>query len=372
MVWEVDVHESWEGKPLLDIAEIVESSKQTTNLGGTGTGTHVLQLRGSGLFSKQPTAAERAFARSLFRLWASKIVVRRDGVTAYDGWIAKRRFDPQAGTLTLTTVEMRAAIFRVRLTYPVKRHLEGDLIVTNRGPEGAVRAILGKTLDWGYGFFIPIDKPADSAGSFSASWYWYQHLTIEDLLQQVEDTGHEVYFRPYRAAGDVARYQTVAAPEVLGETRPISLSAAQSAVTSLADEEDGARMLTGIEYQGNGTDQDALYAGSNWDDLYPGQDPTVPNRDTIRNAKDVTDVNVLRDTALADMRRDHQPTVGRKFDLQMNATVTAAWGMPGEMLETKQRADEWNDDTPKTYRVVSCTTDVGTDTLGLDIKRHGS
>ncbi len=59
--WEVDVHETFAGQQLLDVADIVQASNQTTKLAGTGMGTHVLQLRDVGLVSKTPTDAERAY-----------------------------------------------------------------------------------------------------------------------------------------------------------------------------------------------------------------------------------------------------------------------------------------------------------------------
>ncbi len=105
----------------------MKDSTQETNLFGTGTGSHVFQLRGSGLYTgKKPTDAERAYVKSLFALWARMIVVRRDDGTLYDGWIRKRWFDPETGALHVNTVEMRAATLRVRLTYPVFRQLEGS------------------------------------------------------------------------------------------------------------------------------------------------------------------------------------------------------------------------------------------------------
>lgn len=369
--FEVSVHETFRGRHLLDIAELIASSDQETEMLGTGSGTHVLQLRGSGLYGAKPTDAERAYVRDLFRLWGSKIVVRKDGVTVYDGWIAARRWNRYTGQVTLTTSEMRAANFRVRLTYPVKRHLEGSLKVTGRGIAGAARAVVQKTIGWGGGFIMPIDLCEDSAGSFTADWPWYEHLTIEDLLQQIEKTGGEVYFRPYNNGDGDARYQMVAAPRVVGDTHVVPLSAPQSAATGLDDLEDGGDMLTGIEYQGSGSEQDALYAGSNWFDLFPDGQPPHPNRDALRFASDVTNLDVLRSIGLADMKRDYRSVDSRDFDLQMNDTVTAAWGLPGSLLEQKQIADEWNDDTPKTARVVSCRTVIGSDTLKVGLVRHG-
>lgn len=370
--WDVDVHESWEGKPILGISELVRDSTQETNLFGTGTGTHVFQLRGSGLYArKTPTDAERAYVKQLFALWARKIAVRRDDGTVYDGWIAKRRFDPETGALHVNTVEMRAATLHVRLTYPVFRQLEGSLTLNNVSPAAAVNAILGKTIDWGYGFFIPIDRPAHAFGSFSADWPWYQHLTIQDLLEEVEATGNEVYFPPYRNAAGDARYRTVVAREIVGETYALPLSAAKSAATALAETEDGAGMLTGVEYQGNGSDQDAIYAGANWNDLYPGQDPIYPNRDVLRTASTVTSETNLRKIALADLDRDHKAVAGRDLNLQMDDTVTALWGLPGSVLTSERRANEWDDEGTTSARVIGCTTTIGSNTLKLKVQRYG-
>ncbi len=130
-------------------------------------------------------------------------------------------------------------------------------------------------------------------------------------------------------------------------------------------------MVTGVEYQGSGSEQDALYAGRNWFDLFPDGQPPHPNRDVLRFATDVTNLDVLGDIARADMERDWAPIASRPFNLQMDDTVSAAWGQLGAVLEQKQYADEWNDDTPKLSRVVSCRTAVGSDTLSLELQGYG-
>ncbi|MBQ9918012.1 MAG: hypothetical protein IJO71_12545 [Microbacterium sp.] len=370
MRWSIEVHESWEGAPLLEVIDLAQSSDQKTHLSGSGSGTHVFQLRDSGLYSKTPTAAERAYVRDLFALWARKIVVRCDGETVYDGWIARRKFDPADGTLRITTVEMRAAQFRARLTYGVGGYLSGSLAVSNRSASGAARAIILRAVQWGPGFHIPIDPPPDGAGSFSASWPWYQHLTIEDLLQQVEKTGSEIYFRPYRAESGAARYETLVGQPVISTTYDLPVSAELGSVSGLADDEDGARMLTGVQYQGNGSDQDAVYAGAVWDQIFPGGQPTFPIRDVLRTAKDVTDAGVLGKIALADLRRDHKPAESQQYLLRMGDTVSAVWGRPGTLLAAKRRADEWSDGGTITHRVISCRTNL-TETLDLEVERRG-
>jgi len=368
--WNVSVHESWEGAHLLEIFDIVNASKQTTRLSGTGMGTHAIQLRGTDLYSKKPTDAERAYVRDLFAHWSRKIVVRRGAETVYDGWIGRRKFDPATGVLQLTTFEMRSAQLGARLTYGVNGYLSGSLSVAGRSHAGAVRAIVQRAVQWGPGFHIPIDPPADGAGDFTADWPWWQHLRIEDLLQQVEKAGSEVYFRPYRNASGAARYETQVGAPVSGDTYPLSFSAAHSPVTGLVDDEDGTQMLTGVQYQGNGTDQDAVLAGAVWSQLNLGPEPTFPIRDVLRAAKKILDPGQLAGIALADLQRDRKPISKQPFSLQMDSTVTAAWGRPGTLLESKRRADEWNSEGTRTHRVTSCTTDL-TNTLDLEVERIG-
>lgn len=369
--WSIGIHESWEGTPLLEVVDITASSSQKTHLSGTGSGTHVFQLRDSGIVSKNPTPAERAYLRDLFALWARKVVVRCGDSTSYDGWIAKRKFDPATGTLTVTTAEMRAAQFRARLTYGINGYLSGSLAVSGRNASGATRAIVNRAVQWGTGFRIPIDPPPDGAGSFTADWKWYQHLTIEDLLQQVEGTGYEVYFRPYLRGDGAARYETLVGAPVISTTYALPVSAALGAVAGIELEEDGARMITGVQYRGNGTDQDALLAGSMWLEIDPSGEPPYPVRDVLRTATDVTDHNVLQSIASADLRRDHVSLESQKLSLRMNDTIRAEWGRPGSLLEAKRKADEWNDAGTTTLRVISCRTDLS-ETLELEVERRGS
>jgi hypothetical protein len=375
--WSVDVHESWEGAPLLEVSDIVNASTQETTLAGTGMGKHIIQLRDTGLFSKKPTDAERAYVRDLFAHWSRKIVVRCDDETVYDGWIGRRKFIDATGELQLTTFEMRTAQLGARLTYGVNGYLSGSLSVAGRSHAGAVRAIVNRAVEWGPGFHIPLDPPPDGAGDFTADWPWWQHNRIEDLLQQVEKAGSEVFFRPYKRESDgAARYETQVGAPVISSTFPLSFSAANSPVTGLEDDEDGTQMLTGVQYQGNGSDQDAILAGAVWSQIYPGAEPTFPIRDVLRTAKKILDPGNLSDIALADLQRDHKPISTQPFDLQMGAggsalpdlPVTAAWGRVGVLLESKQRANEWVGEGTRTHRVTSCKTDLS-DTLNLKVER---
>ena len=129
-------------------------------------------------------------------------------------------------------------------------------------------------------------------------------------------------------------------------------------------------MLTGVQYQGNGSDQDAVYAGAVWDQIFPGGQPTFPIRDVLRTAKDVTDAGVLGKIALADLRRDHKPAESQQYLLRMGDTVSAVWGRPGTLLAAKRRADEWSDGGTITHRVISCRTNL-TETLDLEVERRG-
>jgi hypothetical protein len=234
-----------------------------------------------------------------FRPNARGLAVIAGGTVLYAGKIETYSHALDAQTLTVSTVEIRIETMW-RLTYGVNQYENGTLTITNRSASGAVRAILARMMQWSAEWALPIDLPADGSGTISQTWEFWRKLRISDLLQQIEEEGFEVYFRPY-LAGDQVRFQAVVASKIiLGRTKFI-LQAPEIPIDHITYTVDGSSEVTGVQGLGDGMEQDQKVA---WAGSTAGQDIIV--RDTKKEYPDLVGDRLAAATE-AGLREDQDP-----------------------------------------------------------------
>lgn len=327
-------------------------------LDGTGQGSLSVLLRGQGI--------SRSVARGLFRGNARLVahVDENDTVVAA-GMMLTPKYSRDVGAVTVQWVDIRD-LMRQRMGFGVGSwNTSGTLTVTNRSLSGAVRAIVsramrdGAELTWG----LPIDLPADGAGSFSRTWPFYAFATMDDCLREVEDEGGEIYFDPY-LSGSTLRFATRVGKPITGGAIDLPVTAPQTRVLGLEVTEDASKQLTGVIYGGNGTDVKQLTA-------WAGHGPyTIPIRDAYRSQKDIKSVAQLQRIADADLADHFDPVVQWSFGVRLAAPVTAAHVKPGRLLRMDVQGDEWIPDGLTTQRVIGVSGDL-TDTVKVEVQAYG-
>lgn len=267
---ELWVHDAWSGDEIRRVLHAVDpGTSWLTNVAGTGQSAWVVKA-GPGDDEYARAGLDALFtpnSRMLALRWGTVVL----GAWKVDDW----DYDEGPGTVTITATELRGEA-KWRMTYALSNIGLGDLTVTNRSASGAVRAILARFMQWSAGWAYPIDLPADGAGTFSANWKWWQKLTIEDLLKQVEAEGYEVVLRPYLTAGRQLRFQTLVAPTVTIGQSYFHLQAEDRPLSGLHYKVSGAQQVTGVHGLGAGTgqDQESAVAG-NETFLVPARDVKI-------------------------------------------------------------------------------------------------
>lgn len=312
---------------------------------GNGTATFSLQLR------DPDTAMSRDTVRALTRPTARCGVVRWND-TALGAWMVESRvYHRDTGVLDVNMVEIRR-LFKERLLHEAGLYQNGNLTITNKSAAGAVRALLLRATQWGALWGLPLNLPADGAGTLSFNWRNYQALTIEDCLQQIEDTGVEIDFHPVLVDGAL-RWDVRVSSKITTTGRDFPVTVLNPDVKGLSLTEDGSEQLTGVVVLGNGTEADMV---TSWAGV-PGYD--IPVRDATRDAKDVRDATQLQKVATAYINEFSAPLQQVGFDVVLSGDRSPDDVLPGRVLKMETRGDEFMPDAVSERRVISLSGSVG-------------
>ena len=354
-MWHLWSHDARTGDPQLEMFPSGGSWERRLNGGDSWSAD--IPLRKQGI--------DPATARALLQPNNRMLSVRRGDDLVAGGCIETTVYKRTDGLVSPSVVSPRV-ILRNRLTFNLNNYVGGDLKITSRSASGAARAILSRAMQWAESWILPIDLPADGAGDFSADWKNYQILTIDDLLQQVEDEGNEVDFLPYLTGGQL-RFQTrVGAPISSGST-DLPVTAPESPVTDLQVTFDGSKQLSGVFYAGAGSEKDMV---TNFAWFIDG--PGMVNRDASRtDQKDVRDPAKLAKIAMADLVAHRAPIEQWSFNIQVSDELPPSRIRPGTVLRMDVRGDDWIPDGVYTHRVIAISGTFGSDTVKVEVQPHG-
>ena len=242
------------------------SAPWTSRITGDGTCAFTFELGDAEDESTLTIAEQRAQraqdylpnARGLAVIWSGlsgagdpiDVVMYAGKIEAYEYAFGSQEF-------VVETSEIRGE-FRWRFPYRMNAPASGDLAVSDKSRHGAVRAVLQRMFSLGARFGLPIDLPADSAGSVSARWEWWRKFRSSDLLEQIEDTGGEVLFKPYLTADrQHIRWETIVATRLELSRSTFLINADESPLEGIRYRVDGTQQVTELQGQGTGTGEDA-------------------------------------------------------------------------------------------------------------------
>lgn len=353
-MWLFSIHNTISGAKLLDVQPSAGSWRRA--LGGGGSGNHTMQLRAAG------EGFSPAIARQLSEPNQASLAVHWNDTCLYAGAIINAKYARTTGALTVQHNEGLREILRNRSTFGVGGgYVDGDLIVSNRSASGAVRAILSRGAggSWGSTWDLPIDLPADGAGSISFTWRRWDFHMIDDLLGQIEKLGYEIDFRPYLTAAGVLRYQTVVASKVTAGLLEFNVTAERTPVTGLEVTRDGSKQLSGVFTLGKGSEDKMLRGEAGF-----VAGPTIPVRDAVRSMKDVSNVDRLNEMSMADLVANRYPSEQWNFSLVAEldddgAEVLDVAGLiPGATMRMLSSGDEYITDGVHDLRLVGLSGDM--------------
>ncbi|MGO2110735.1 MAG: hypothetical protein ACTH31_03900 [Pseudoclavibacter sp.] len=279
---------------------------------------------------------------------------------SFAGVIMDTSYALDTGTVTANLTELRT-LFSKRMTGGVNQYgAPWDFSYTNRSASGAVRAILARAMAPSSEWLFPIDLPADGSGSLSRGVDFFETMTIEDLLVEVEDqSGVTVDLRPYLSSGNLRwEARAVGSTQTYGTT-DLPVSAPESRVTGLTVAGDGTKQVTGILALGNGTGEDMLTSFA----PTSGSGATeIPVRDEKRESKGLKTAAQLQRFADAEYAKWSKVREQLSFKVRADDKLTPAFVQVGRLLRMDVRGDEWMADGVRKQRVIALKGDMG---LGL-------
>lgn len=360
-MWEVWIHNTRSGAPELPIP--VSGGTWSRHLGSTGSGSHTLKLHNAGIPKSLIREISRGNKYTLAQRWGS--------ACAYAGVLQSRPWVEGQGQLTLNHKELRAAMLGVRLPHGVHEYnpAAGALTVTERSRAAAARAVLNAATKGNQvaGWELPLDLPADAAGSFSANWLHEEGLTTEDLLAQIEADGAEVDFAPYITPAGYLRYEVrVGSPIAVGGAFPLAARAPGSIVLNLSTNDDYAEQTTGVLGFGSGTGQDRPTSWAPTDGTGIGD---LPVRDVRVNFPDIYTPARLQAALDADFAQRRLPISQWSFGLYIGGlgpTFTA----PGQLLDLHVYGSAFIPDGAHKQRVIALAGGMNL-TVTPEVQPHG-
>lgn len=325
-MWDVGIYNTRSGSPEFEFKTTgpLVAANATRVLGSKGSGVHTLNLRGTGMPKSLIDEISRGNKYTIAQRWGDHIAYA--GVTQNDKW------DEDSCILRLASNELRAAILGVRNPHGVNEYnpASGVLNVSGRSRNGAVRVILNAATKNGSvaGWELPIDIPADAAGSFNAAWRHEEKLTTEHLLSQVEDDGVETDLAPYLTAGGYLRYEAKVAVQIASGT-PFTLAAKApgSIVMGVNTEKDYVAQRTGLLGLGKGQGQDAIHTFAPLTGDGIGDLPVMDSNEAFPDVSDPTRLQAATNTSFA---RRNAPVEQWNYQLYIGG-VGPAMAAPGSI-----------------------------------------
>lgn len=356
MGWSVAIHDTQSGAFL----SLVEPSGGSWGRGDVTGRQHTFPLRSDGL--------TRTTRRDLFRKWDRVLVQRwedENGSTkpVYAGLISDTSYDRATGVLTVSHVDLRALASR-RMLFGVGSYApSGTTVCTGLSLRGIARRViyLGFVFPYSSAWPVPVNLPAEEAGSITRTYYHYEFQTVDQILSDIEgeNGGPDVEFQPKYSGGVLSWDVLIGNPYLTGPTFDTHLSG-DVTPTGVTVAENGQKQATGIFTLGKGSEQD-MRVGSFALAVSEGL-----SRDYTRTHKDVDDVTRLNDLALADLNAVKSPTV--QWSMKVQASEFPPDELrPGSTVRTFTTGDEWIADGLTTHRILGFSGDF-TDTITLQLE----
>lgn len=343
-MWTYWIHDLRTGDPELQVYPAACS--WTRRLSGRGDGRFTFS-------TADGTSVPRFGAgHELLRPYNRVIAVRWGDHVAYAGVIREWEYDAASRTVQASTEEVRVMFSRRLMGRPTEYGPAWDFSYTGRSANGAVNAILERSLTLTTEYRIPIDKPPWTEGSLSRQARFYEIVTAEDLLREVEDTGATIDFAPYVTDAGRLRWKASAWTTYQRGVLDLSVSAPDSPIRNLRVRLNGDRQASGVVAVGKGTGADMLVA-------YATQgEAGMP---ALVQRVDVKDFDRIEEVAAA----GRAAVLGRvwpieqwSYDVHVGSGLSPADLEPGMLLRLDLRGDTWIPDGLREQRVLALAGDM--------------
>lgn len=340
-MWEYWIHDLRTGAPQLQVYPSDVSWTRRLNARGDGQFTFRVTDR---------TSIPRFGAgHELVRPNDRVIVVRWGTHVAYAGYVREWEY-AQGAQVRVSTGEIRGILARRYTGRPDAYGSLWNLSYTNRSASGAVNTILSRSVSLAEGYSLPLVLPPHTAGELSRQIRFYETLSIDDALREVEDSGAQVDFEPTLTTDGHLRWQ-VTVGDIDRGVVDLVVGAPQSPVTGLTVRVNGDKQASGVLALGKGQGEDMMTAYAT------DGSANVPALVQKVDAKDFDRVEEVARVAQQAITDAVWPVEQWSFGLNLEH-LDPALVRPGMRVRVDVRGDVWIPDGQREFQVTALSGDL--------------
>lgn len=290
--------------------------------------------------------------RQRFEPWSRILVLERDGVPEYAGYITNRGYTMGSSSLTLKCGDLWSLLHRRGAWDHTAPNVEKwKQTVTGSLAQQASAAVLrGRTGPADPPMGMPVTLPGFGGTSVTRTYYGYHMQTVGEVLDDLMDEGLDVYFKPrWIVNGDVDWEMQAGVDWVSPDagTRDLYVTAKGSPVMGFSEDGDASRITNNARWAGEGSEVDMLVRSNR------NAASSYPLLDRVSEKKDVTDTGQLTALANRDLAMYGQPTSSWSFDVQAGTPLDV-----GSTVRLHFDGDPWIADGFHERRVVGVSGDM--------------
>lgn len=339
-------------------------------LNGEGSGSHSFQL------------GERVLSRSVWRglvtPWSRTLVVSWCETAVFAGVVVDASYDRDLMVLNVATADVRR-IFSYRFPFGATSYYLGDavtpgkLVCTNLSLRSIVSRVMSAGLTGPFPIYsLPITLPTSSeAGTHSRTFYNYNFRTVDDLLEELQNTdgGPDIDFEPSWVSNALVwtmRTGTPAAPQLSGNTFEWNMSSASPGLTGVRQTVSGAKQASGVFTIGEGSEEDMRVVGAGLATAAPF--PALDVTQSFKSGDLGDDALFAQSKAMLDLLK--RSTVQWEMGALASGYPGADRLRLGSTLRVNFQDDPWIDDGYSVTRLIGFSGDMS-ERVRFDVQTVG-
>lgn len=290
----------------------------------------------------------------LFEEWRHIIVLERDGVVKFGGYVVGEPFySDESATLQVDLIDIWGMLSRRLAVDHSVPHAEkwSQTVTADLGTHANQILIWARDTYTGTpAAGLPLTIPGTGGGPiFTRPYYGYNLQFVDEAFTQLLDLGLDIYFHPEWNLPGVFGWRVMSGPGwTSGVTREFSVTAPASQIVGFERRRDGRRVTNNAVRVGEGTEVDML-AISNLDMTSP-----LPLLERVTVTKDVTLTSLLSIAAGEDLVTYGEATEQWELEILSDADVGV-----GDMLRLHFDGHRRVPDGWYTRRVVKVQSGMG-------------
>lgn len=285
------------------------------------------------------------------------VVLSWDNKAVYAGIIWARKYDRDAGTMTLTLGDLWTMLaVRLALDRGATNIAASKLAWSGLSLPTLIKKVIESGLtrpsnDW----LLPIVFPPDIGGIYGKELYGYDFPVVADVVDELiwQDGGPDVDFQPSWSDGNAPVFQWVMrAADPLNQGLWVwNISAEKSGVTGLSWEENAQKVTTSLVSRGEGSEKNVLHKRRQVDGLGYAleRSATSPNQKTMLEVESY---------AIAQVGLLQSPTQQWDFSVMTDARVPVSSLLLGGTVRLLSSDDPVIPDGEHNHRLIQFSGDL--------------